>query len=84
MKKFADLAFTKIPSRGPHIHNLICLHGILGNQHNFRAFAKTPAFNTNTDVYLLDLRNHGDSEHLPTMQIPELSQDISNFMDRFD
>lgn len=81
MSKFAELAFKKFPSIGPQRHNLLILHGLMGNQANFKYFAKKPAFNTNTDVYTLDLRNHGGSSHLPTMSIPELSGDLKNFMD---
>lgn len=47
---------------------------------NFRAFSKTPCLNNNTDIYLLDLRNHGSSQHMPTMTIKDMSNDIVNFM----
>ena len=84
MSKFAELAFKKFPSLGPQRNNLIILHGLMGNQANFKYFAKKPEFNTNTDVYTLDLRNHGASSHLPTMSVQELSADVINFMDTHD
>ena len=73
--------FTKVPSKGPHKHNLIILHDLLGDWTNFRRFSKTATLNANADIYLLDLRNQGSSQHMPTMTMKEMSDDIVNFMD---
>ena len=87
-KQFAKLAFEKISAKvvpqQANIHkktnNLIVLHGLLGSLRNFKSFSRKKEFNTNTNVYLMDLRNHGKSSYLPTMSISELSGDINNFI----
>ena len=73
--------FSKFyPAKSPSNENLIILHGLLGSSANFSAISKQKIFNGNLNVHLLDLRNHGHSSHLPTMTIPELANDVSNYI----
>jgi len=81
MNKPAKLAFEKIASKGSKKRNLIILHGMLGNKFNFRGLSKRPEMSGEADAYLLDLRNHGESEHKPTSNIEDYSNDITHFMD---
>lgn len=42
---------------------------------------KSFAQKLSTNVYAIDLRNHGDSPHNPDMSISSMSQDVSHFLD---
>ena len=79
--KPAKLAFEKITSIGLKKSNLIVMHGLLGNKNTFRTLSNRSEMCANSDVYLLDMRNHGDSEHLPSMKMDDMAHDILNFMD---
>lgn len=78
----ANLAFSKIAASGKKLHNLIVMHGLFGNKMNFRSLSKRPEMSGNADVYLLDLRNHGESFHSDSMTIAESSRDVIEFMDK--
>ncbi len=54
---------------------LVILHGLFGSGRNLRAMARHFA-ETHT-VYLVDLRNHGNSGHADSMTYPEMAQDVS-------
>jgi len=61
-------------------YNLIVLHGLLGSSNNFRTIVSNPAIKSKVNSYLLDLRNHGSSEHKPTMEIREMADDVVHFI----
>jgi pimeloyl-ACP methyl ester carboxylesterase len=67
-------------STKPKAKNLIVLHGLLGSSKNFRSLMKRPQVLDHANVYLVDLRNHGDSEQRPTMLPSEMANDIANFI----
>lgn len=57
------------------------MHGLLGSKSNFR-FLHDPSLNgIVNETFLLDLRNHGDSPHLPTNTFKELAYDLKNFIE---
>ena len=75
------LKFDKIASKGKSAHNLLILHGLFGNKMNFRSLAKRAEMSGTADVYLLDLRNHGESGHSDSMKIKDCAKDLQQFMD---
>ncbi len=53
---------------------LLILHGLFGISDNWMSFAR--AVETNYEVYLPDLRNHGRSPHSPVFNFQALENDI--------
>ena len=80
-KRVAKLAFDKISASGQKKGSMIVMHGLFGSKTNFRSLAKRPEMSEERDVYLLDLRNHGHSEHKSTNSIEDISRDVINFLD---
>ena len=76
----AHLNYKLIQSTTASPYNLIVLHGLLGSCNNFRSLVSNPTINTKVNSYLLDMRNHGGSEHKPTMEIREMAGDVVNFI----
>lgn len=62
-------------SRSP----LIILHGFFASSRNWRQMAKRLA--DDYCVYVLDMRNHGLSPHVPEMDYPVMAEDLKSFMD---
>jgi pimeloyl-ACP methyl ester carboxylesterase len=65
---------------GKDAPNLITLHGVLGSGMNFNQIAHKDPISTKVNSYLLDLRNHGKSEHKDSMSYPEMANDVKNFI----
>ncbi len=59
---------------------LIILHGFFASSRNWRQMAQKLA--ETYHVYVLDLRNHGQSPHDAEMDYPVLSNDLADFMDQ--
>jgi pimeloyl-ACP methyl ester carboxylesterase len=79
----AKLDHTFIPCKsgaGKDAPNLITLHGVLGSGMNFNQIAHKAPISTKVNSYLLDLRNHGKSEHKDSMSYPEMANDVKNFI----
>jgi len=68
-----DLNFKKL-GEGP---DFIILHGLYGSSDNWFTMAKSLA--DHFTVYLLDLRNHGESAHHPEHNYELMSQDVAEF-----
>ena len=60
--------------------SLVVLHGLLGSSNNFRSIVKHPKISQKASSYLLDLRNHGESEHNPSMSLDDMAGDVLNFI----
>jgi esterase len=58
---------------------LIMMHGLFGMLDNWHNIARQLA--ENYRVFLLDLRNHGQSPHSPEMSYPLMAADLSEFME---
>jgi esterase len=58
---------------------LLILHGLFGCGTNWRSIAR--GLQDCRRVFLLDLRNHGDSPHHEGMDYPTLAADVRAFMD---
>ena len=80
--KPAHLNHIFIPAKNPSIEpfNLVVLHGLLGSAPNFRSIVKNPKITSLANSYLLDLRNHGSSEHRDTMSSIEMAEDVYSFI----
>lgn len=57
---------------------LIILHGLFGSADNWLSIAKE--LEADFTVYLLDLRNHGDSPHSEEWNYEAMAKDIADFM----
>ncbi|KAK6455605.1 Alpha/Beta hydrolase protein [Scheffersomyces xylosifermentans] len=71
------------PPQEPTIYKspLIFLHGLFGSRSNTRTVAKQLAVKLDRDVYCLDLRNFGDSPHLPRLDYPSIAADVERFIE---
>lgn len=58
--KAIPLHFLKIKSLHQKFPPLVILHGLLGNHRNFYTLSNK-VFKEKRDIYLVDLRNHGQS-----------------------
>jgi pimeloyl-ACP methyl ester carboxylesterase len=63
-----------------NIPPLIFLHGLFGSKANNRSVSKQLAKILNTDVYCIDLRNHGDSPHGLPHNYQAMSADVEEFI----
>ena len=57
---------------------LVILHGLLGSAGNWRTIARQ--LQETRTIYCLNLRNHGESPHVPTMSYPEMAEDVEAFI----
>eukprot|EP00347_Sterkiella_histriomuscorum_P021002 403335639 len=62
--------------------NLIFLHGLLGQGRNWRSFALNDIISAKRNVYLVDLRNHGESDHHMSMNYREMADDVLRYADQ--
>lgn len=61
---------------------VIILHGLLGSSRNFVSWAQqlSESLEKPRKMYLVDLRNHGDSPHMPKMDYISQAADVVRFM----
>jgi len=57
---------------------VIILHGLFGSARNWRSIAKK--LGNQYQVFSVDLRNHGDSEHADSMYYMEMVEDLRQFL----
>lgn len=55
------------------------LHGLMGQGRMWRNFALNDAISRQRDVFLIDLRNHGESDHHASMSYEEMARDVGRF-----
>ena len=58
---------------------LLILHGLFGSSANWGSIARRLA--NRHRVFCVDLRNHGNSPHTPTMSYPDMAADVRRFLD---
>ena len=73
-----DLAFETFGE--PNGCPIIILHGFLASSRNWRTIAQKLAVTHR--VYVLDMRNHGASPHVDSMDYPVMAADVLNFMEQ--
>jgi len=71
-----ELHFRKTGKGSP----LIILHGLYGSGQNWFSIAQ--ALSENFTVYLVDLRNHGNSPHAPEHNYHVMTRDLELFIDQ--
>lgn len=70
------LAYEDLGSGPP----VVILHGLFGSRRNWLTLARQLA--TEARVLVVDLRNHGDSPHAPSMYWDDLAGDVLHVLDR--
>ncbi|MDC1105791.1 alpha/beta fold hydrolase [Prolixibacteraceae bacterium] len=70
----ANLNYRKLGEGEP----LIILHGLYGSSDNWISIAK--ALEPKFTIYLVDLRNHGKSEHKPSHTFEDMTNDLHHFI----
>lgn len=55
---------------------LICLHGLFGNSNNWRKICYSSLIRDKRRSLLVDLRNHGDSDHHDSMNYNDMAEDV--------
>jgi pimeloyl-ACP methyl ester carboxylesterase len=71
-----------VDSAHPDINKtLVFLHGLFGNSNNWRSISYSEAVRARRRSLLVDLRNHGDSDHCQTMSYQEMADDVIRHMD---
>ena len=70
------LAFNRFGEHNPS--NIVILHGLLGSKRNWFGIGKSLS-DLGFNVWLVDLRNHGDSEWNDKHTYFELAEDVKNF-----
>ncbi|KAF9158897.1 hypothetical protein DFQ27_007681 [Actinomortierella ambigua] len=80
----AKLSFSAVappfPSQPAKSKPIVILHGLFGSKQNWKALSKAMASRLNTNVYSLDLRNHGESEHIARHDYPSMAKDVDHFI----
>ena len=61
---------------------MIVLHGLLGSKMNWRGICKQEPISSLRDCYLVEMRNHANSNHHAEMDYDVLSDDIIRFADQ--
>ncbi|MGI9335216.1 MAG: alpha/beta fold hydrolase, partial [Gammaproteobacteria bacterium] len=69
--RLAHVQLGRAPGEGPPV---VILHGLFGSGSNWRSVGRT--LGAHFCVYLVDLRNHGASEHSRGMHYAELAADV--------
>ncbi|KAL3124092.1 hypothetical protein niasHT_004681 [Heterodera trifolii] len=78
------LAFDAYPSTAePEKTNpLVIVHGLFGHKQNWRGVAKALQKELGNRVFVLDLRNHGESPHLPQCTYSSMASDLRQFLEK--
>jgi len=63
----------------PDLPTLLIIHGFFASSRNWRQIAKT--LSSHYHIYVLDMRNHGESPQVPEMDYPEMAEDIALFLE---
>ncbi|KAI2643465.1 alpha beta hydrolase fold family [Xylaria nigripes] len=59
---------------------IIFMHGLFGSKKNNRSVSKVLARDLKRHVYTLDLRNHGESPHVPRHDYMAMADDVAGFI----
>lgn len=77
MNKAVTLVFEEYGDS--NASTLLILHGFFASSRNWRKIARK--LSVNYRIYLLDMRNHGESVHSEIMDYPSMAADIELFID---
>lgn len=62
------------------VQPLVIAHGLFGQKKNWRSLAKSFQKQLGNQVYVIDLRNHGDSPHHEDHTYPSMTDDLELFV----
>uniref|UniRef100_A0A7E4VE61 sn-1-specific diacylglycerol lipase ABHD11 n=1 Tax=Panagrellus redivivus TaxID=6233 RepID=A0A7E4VE61_PANRE len=62
-------------------HPLVIGHGLFGHKGNFNAIAKRLQQRLGNQIFAVDMRNHGESPHVPEMTYPHMAADYAHFIE---
>lgn len=71
-----ELNYKKIGEKGKE---LVILHGLFGSLDNWMTLAKK--FGEDYQVYIVDQRNHGQSDHSEQFDYPIMAEDLKEFIE---
>ena len=74
------LHYKKVESATGARENLVVLHQFLGSHQNLLPACSAPEINALANSYLLDLANHGHSEHRAGQRLADLAGDLAHFV----
>ncbi|KAL4915782.1 Alpha/Beta hydrolase protein [Aspergillus aurantiobrunneus] len=63
---------------------IVFLHGLFGSKQNNRSISKALARDLKREVYIVDLRNHGNSFHDPEHNYSVMADDVAEFIHEHD
>lgn len=78
MSQTVELNFQDTGPAGEH--PLVVLHGLFGSADNWRSHVKK--WQGQRRVIAVDLRNHGESPHAPSMNYADMADDVVALLDR--
>ena len=80
--KSAQLVYDLVPALNKTKSGtpIVILHGLLGTRLNFSSLARRKEICSDSDVYLLDMRNHGWSPHKEEHSAEIMSLDVQEFL----
>jgi len=74
-----QLAFNQFGSPASEdSQTILILHGMFGSKRNWQSIARK--LGEDLQLFTLDLRNHGDSEHSDTMSYEDMADDVFQFI----
>ncbi|EFR01145.1 abhydrolase domain-containing protein 11 [Nannizzia gypsea CBS 118893] len=76
----AHQVFENPQAAGTNGRPIIFMHGLFGSKQNNRGMSKVLASQLGTSVYAIDLRNHGDSPHVPEHNYDVMADDVESFI----
>ncbi|KAI3412059.1 hypothetical protein GPALN_002105 [Globodera pallida] len=78
------LAFNVCPEKfGPEKTNpLVIVHGLLGHKKNWRAIASALQKELQNRIFVVDMRNHGESPHCSDSTYPSMALDLRQFIEQ--
>uniref|UniRef100_A0A914I0C8 sn-1-specific diacylglycerol lipase ABHD11 n=1 Tax=Globodera rostochiensis TaxID=31243 RepID=A0A914I0C8_GLORO len=78
------LAFNVCPEKfGPEKTNpLVIVHGLLGHKKNWRGIASALQKELQNRVFVVDMRNHGESPHCSDSTYPSMALDLRQFIEQ--
>jgi pimeloyl-ACP methyl ester carboxylesterase len=60
---------------------MIVMHGLLGSKRNWQALCSKEEISSKRDCYLVEMRNHAESDHHHDHSYPVMADDILRFAD---
>jgi len=62
--------------------NMVFLHGLFGSSNNWRYLSYSDTIRNRRNSILIDLRNHGESDHHTSMTYSEMADDVIRHLDK--